>query len=277
MSTLGKIVTVLVVVAAVFVGAMAAGYVKVSTDYRAALEDVEGAVSKARDHNKALVSGIAAAEKEVVATREKAKADVAALQVRIGDLEDRIKDSRDDVANQDTILQGFKTDIAKLTEQLGNLTAESKELETRASEAKARADQYQADNNNLVKEIHEERMRRRDLENQVMQARERLAELEKMQNAMVQTGSVAGTRVTPLPAVNLNGMVTAVEAGTGMVQINLGASDGVVKEMTFLVQRGGRYMADLVVTKMDENSAIGYLKTVQGQVQEGDNVRYNVR
>ena len=144
--------------------------------------------------------------------------------------------------------------------------------------AKARADEYQEANARMAKEIHSLLTIRRDLESQLMQAQQRMAELEKSHRSLVQAGGEARTTtVAPLPAVNLSGVVTRVEPATGMVQIDIGASDGVVRDMTFLVQRGGRYMADLVVTKLDENTAIGVLRTVQGQVQEGDNVRYNVR
>ena len=278
MSTLGKIVTVLVVVAAVFVGAMAAGYVQVSTDYRAALENTQGHLQKARQYNEAWRASAAAARTETAEARRVGKVEADALRGRIEALNASIKQNRDDVVNRDSILSGLKADVAKLSEELTALNAKATTLADSESKAKARADEYQEANARMAKEIHSLLTIRRDLESQLMQAQQRMAELEKSHRSLVQAGGEARTTtVAPLPAVNLSGVVTRVEPATGMVQIDIGASDGVVRDMTFLVQRGGRYMADLVVTKLDENTAIGVLRTVQGQVQEGDNVRYNVR
>jgi hypothetical protein len=51
----------------------------------------------------------------------------------------------------------------------------------------------------------------------------------------------------------------------------------VVENMKFVVYRGSDYLADLVITKVDENTAVGRLEYKQSDVRRDDNVTYTVR
>ncbi len=275
MSTLGKIVTVLVVVAAVAVGAMSAVYVSVSTDYRATLQEVKGAVGEAREQNTALRASLTEAKGQLENLQLQKQKDVADYQTKLAEINADLTRVRGEVATRDATLQEVNTKIGNLKDGVDALNKDIAEVREAKNEAEKQAMQATDRNAELAKALYDATRQRNDLESQLMAAQQRMVELEKQLNSIPPEARPA--RVNPLPAVDLRGAVTRVDPANGMAQIDLGASDGVVTDMTFLVQRNGRYLGDLVVTKLDENTAIGRLQTVQGQIQEGDHVRYNVR
>ena len=87
--------------------------------------------------------------------------------------------------------------------------------------------------------------------------------------------AVSGTQETPVEAgAELRGVVTAVEqiSGDTLAMINVGAADGVVPNMKFLVHRGDNFLGTLVITKVDNRESAGRMSLRSGDIRVGDSV-----
>ena len=79
----------------------------------------------------------------------------------------------------------------------------------------------------------------------------------------------------PLPlSGKLDGIVTDVNLTAGVVQINLGSDDGVVKGMKFYVydKAHDKYLATLTIDKVAHDSAAGQLSIIRGRVEKESHV-----
>lgn len=75
---------------------------------------------------------------------------------------------------------------------------------------------------------------------------------------------------TPALAGGIHG--TVVDVSGNVVTISVGASDGVLKDMVFVVHRGHQYVGDLQVTMVDPNRAAGRPVGAAFTPQPGDQV-----
>ena len=117
-----------------------------------------------------------------------------------------------------------------------------------------------------------------DLRARVRGLEVQLSEIQKANVYLKQHAKVELPKTVPaLPTVDLSGVIREVDNGTNVAEISLGSSDQVVENMTFMVYRGNDYLADLVITKVDENTAVGRLEVKQSDVRRDDNVTYAVR
>jgi cell shape-determining protein MreC len=88
--------------------------------------------------------------------------------------------------------------------------------------------------------------------------------------------------ITPIAAptrsIALNGQVTAVDLRSRLLEISIGAAAGVRKDMTFHVVRGDRFVADILIMEVWPDRAVGILDIVQAglQPQAGDKVSTNL-
>ncbi len=70
--------------------------------------------------------------------------------------------------------------------------------------------------------------------------------------------------------VSLNGLIT--EVGESLVSLSIGSADGVTKNMVFHVTRGDEFICDIVVTDVDTDKAAGIMELKLQQPRIGDSV-----
>lgn len=203
--------------------------------------------------------------------------------------------------------------ITDLREELAGKTTQMADLRSRAATLQQEKDAIEAHLNRLtatvetqsiiVKTQGEEITRRRDESLQLMarsidledKLRESLSRLdvslaaqrtlqEQMQELREQlagggpnqpraSGEDAGP---PIPSPLVSGRVMSVVMGADgnrYVEVNLGSRDGVAENMKFLLARGGSFLGNLIITKVDLNRAVGFIELEQGQVMINDEVR----
>lgn len=76
--------------------------------------------------------------------------------------------------------------------------------------------------------------------------------------------------------INLLGLVTSVDLRNSMAGISIGAADGVMKNMKFHVTRGDEFICDIIITEVDTEEAVGVLDLVVQQPRVGDNAVTNL-
>ncbi|MBN2581857.1 MAG: hypothetical protein JXL80_02235 [Planctomycetes bacterium] len=278
MSTLGKIFTVLNVVAAIALCVLVVAYVKSSEKLNLRYEQASAGRAKAEEAWKAFQDALLNANTK---RNDLAKTYSLEIENKMGLIEqlrntnlalDRDKAQQQKELNElRTAVQGLDSNYAKLKADRDQLEESYKTQVSDATVLRQVNSDLKSQNQDLKQAVIDLRARIRGLEVQV-------SEMGKENTYLKQHAKVDLPKAVPaLPTVDLHGVVRDVDNGTNVAEISLGSSDQVVENMKFIVSRGSDYLADLVIMKVDENTAVGRLEYKQSDVRRDDNVTYTVR
>jgi len=275
LSTLGKILTVLVVLVSIAVAVLVSSEVVLRDNWKARWQEENRLYDKAlqqRDH--------------AVQQRDKAYADWEAhraqLEQQINTLTSNVNDKTNTISLLTEENKSQEKRLQELIEQLKGLKDSlAKEVATR--------DQYRNERDEAVKAKHEletmyaqldakHRAALDDIQNlkeNLRQAREELAAANsKLAHVATQPGVVIPQEVPPVPTRKIKGLVTSADNEARVAEINLGSDDGVVKGMKFYVynEDQSKYLATLQVSRVSNDSAAGELSVIRGDVKVNDHV-----
>jgi len=79
----------------------------------------------------------------------------------------------------------------------------------------------------------------------------------------------------PVRDISLKALVTAVDVKHSMASISIGSADGVKEGMKFHVTRGDEFICDILILDTDTEEAVGVLDLIQQQPKVGDNAATN--
>jgi hypothetical protein len=220
-------------------------YNRLESQLKGEVESAQQQVRKLEAERVALVdrnSGIQSELDQLKAERRDATAAVAATQVNNQRLADEVTGLRQDIrTNEQARDQAFATTL-QATEDLHQAAGELK--------------------NNIE--------RNRQLTDQV-----------SGMTAIMDAGGLDPN--TPPDAVvpTVDGLVSQVRqaAGAQLVEVTIGADDGLKQGNTVEVYRGGRYLGRLEIVKTSPDRSVGRVdrRFQQGQIQEGDRVATRLR
>ena len=275
MSTLGKILTVLVVLVSIAVGVLVTSEVVLRENWRQRYEE------EIRLFNKALEQRDTAFKQ-----RDKVKsdwdADAALKQQQIETLSNEVAL----VKNTNTTLRSENENqekrLQELTEQLKGLNESlAKEVAQRDAWRKERDDARKEKDDLLTMYTQLEAKHRTalaDLQNLKENFRQTAEKLAAAESRVVHYESLPGVKkaleVPALPTAKIQGMITKTDNEARVAEVNLGTDDGVVKGMKFFIYNRGqnKYLATLLVNRVSKNSAAGELSVIRGTVKVNDHV-----
>ena len=81
---------------------------------------------------------------------------------------------------------------------------------------------------------------------------------------------------TEVRDIALQGLVTAVDLKNSMATISIGTADGVKEGMRFHVTRGNEFLCDILIIDADAKESVGALELVQQQPNVGDTASTNL-
>lgn len=278
MSTLGKIFTVLNVVAAISLCVLVVGFVKSNEELKAKSDNLEVARRGLVEAREAFEDVVRIRNSEYVTMVSLLEQDIANKRSAIDALRTQNAGLDRDKQQLETRLNELKVAVEGLDKDFTDLQAKTTQLDE--SYKKQISDgtllrqvnsDLKSQNQDLKQAVLDLRVRVRGLEVQV-------SEIQRENVYLKQHAKVDLPKAVPaLPTVDLSGVIRDVDNGTNVAEISLGSSDQVVENMKFIVSRGSDYLADLVITKVDENTAVGRLEYKQTDVRRDDNVTYAVR
>jgi len=76
--------------------------------------------------------------------------------------------------------------------------------------------------------------------------------------------------------IGLKGRVTAVDTKNSMAEISIGTAHGVAEDMKFHVTRGDKFICDILILDVDTEKSVGILDLIQQIPKVGDNVSTNL-
>jgi hypothetical protein len=272
---LGKILTVLVVLVSVAVAVLVTTQVFLSQNWKDLYEKEVGLFNQAlqqRDN----------AFQQRDKTRGDWDADKAAKDQTINTLTDELNVRKGTITTLTTDKENQEKRLAELAETAKGLDTSLKSLITEK-------DAWRKERDDAMKKAEDLMTMNSDLEKQRRVAEADLAALkETLRQATEEKAAVESKiawilqnyhdvklpqQVPAVPSEKMKGIVTAADNEAKTATINLGADDGVVKGMKFLVYSAGdKYLATLTVGMVSKNSAAGDLSIIRGSVKANDNV-----
>lgn len=289
MSTLTKVLIILLTITSIFLCGIVVTYVAnadnykqkydtLNQNYRAAKENEDNAnrrfneLQKQKEDEKLkLGTEIAALKKQIVSLEANLKkselAREDALQ-RVNNWASIVKDFTETYDKQEVQLQKTLADLNSAQTTLIEEQAQHKETTTALMEQMAIVKQLEAESKRLVEE-------KADLQKKLDQL------LQQYGKTAVPTEPVTPiedkAQVAPATKdIDLKGRITEVNLETSLAAISIGKADGVEEKMRFHVTRGDTFICDIVILDVQPDKAVGFLDLVEQEPKVGDNVSTNL-
>ena len=293
MSTLTKVLIVLLTIASIFLCGIVVTYVASAVDYKEKYDGLRSGYEAAKRNednaNKQFNDLKAKTDEEKLALGEKA----GALQKQISDLEAKLKlaeIARDDAQRKADGWEAVVKDFSKTIE-----TNDKLRNDAIAQQQKTTADliKEQAEHEQTAAALKEKMAIIAVLEAKSKELLEEKTQLQKKLDGILREyGKVAAppvpvtamkeeARVAP-PAKNidLKGLITVVDMKNLLAEISIGEADGVEKGMRFHATRDDKFVCDVVILDVEPEKAVGWLELLQDapehQPRVNDQVRTNL-
>ena len=281
MSTLTKVLIVLLTFSSIFLCATVVNYVASADNYKEKYQNLNANYQAAKKNEDNAKTQLNTTIVEKDKNAEKLGQQIAALEDQISKLKTdlatalRNKDDADRKVNSwAAIVMDFSKTIENNEKLVKNAIAERDAKEAqRIKLDKELKDTTAAlmENMAIVKQLQDESKRlieeKTDLQN-------------KLDLYLQQYGKAVGepvpvtpekgavTMAPPVENINLNGSITDVDLKNLLAEISIGKADGVREGMRFHLTRGDRFICDMVVLDVWPEKAVGWLDLVQDKQQD---------
>ena len=290
MSTLTKILIVLLTLSSIFLCGIVVTYVANADNYRQKYNDIRTDKDSLSKKVKNLTKQVNEKIEQKRLLEDKLSSEIASLKAEIGKLQADLDNAEREKAvllqkvnNWTSIVQDFREtndDQGRLLEetldQLKKVQAEQikdrKELnETTAAliEKMAIVETLEARAKRLIEE-------KTELQNRLDRFLQPLGKVAAVPVPITPEKAVARPAKPAVEDIALQGLVTAVDLKNSMASISIGTADGVKEGMKFHVIRGDEFICDILIIDIDAEEAVGILELVQKQPKVGDNVSTNL-
>ncbi len=293
MSTLTKVLIVLLTIASIFLCGIVVTYVASAVDYKEKYDGLysgfQAAKQSENNANKQFNELKSKTDEEKLALGEK----VGALQQEIGSLEAKLKQAeiaRDDAQRKADGWEAVVKDFSKTIEtndQLRN-SAIAEQQKTTAELIKERAEHEQTSTALLEKmaiiSVLEDKSKRLLEEKTELQ--------NKLDGILREYGKVVAPAVAvtamkedarvapPTQNIDLKGLITVVDMKNLLAEISIGEADGVKEGMRFHATRSDKFVCDVVILDVEPEKAVGWLELLadapEHQPRVNDQVNTNL-
>jgi ABC-type transporter Mla subunit MlaD len=289
LSTLTKILILLLTVSSFILCGIVVTYVGTADNYRQKYDDLKADRDSLSKKVKSLNKQVNEKIDQAKQLEDKLNSEMAALRVEIGELQGQLKDAEREKASLlqkvnswASIVEDFSQTNDKQGQLLKNTLEELNEVQSEQIKQRRQLDETTVALVERMAIIETLEAEKRRLLEEKTDLQSRLDEyLRPFGKAAVAAVPVTPDRVRvrpapmPIPAVKdigLEGLVTAVDMKNSIAGISLGKVDGVKEGMKFHVTRGEEFLCDIVIIDVDAEEAVGVLDLVQQQPRIGDNV-----
>ena len=292
MSTLTKILIVLLTISSIFLCGIVVTYVANAEDYRQKYVDLNNRERAARENEDNAKRQLNLAIEDAGRREQKLKDDINALEIQVGQLETNLTevkrraDEKDLLANEweDLTIKFYDTN-EKLRQLLEDNLAELKKIQVELITE-------QREHKETTTALIEKMSIVAQLEEQTKRLLEQKTELQSKSDQFLQQFGKVVTAPVPITPIRekarvapvtrdiaLEGLIAEVDLENSLAQISIGAADGVKAGMRFHVVRGDEFICDILIFDVEAEKAIGVLELMEATQQRpraGDNVSTNL-
>lgn len=274
MTLLGKIFTVCILVASLFLMFVAMVVYATHTNWKEAYETLNANLQAERTAKDELETKYTNQISLLQAEQEAALQDVRKLETTRDELitqnaaiQKAVDELRQDERTYTELVKATEENNNRLTEEVANLRASIRENQTARDAAFSKTLQATSDLHVARGELQTTRDRNEQLTDDLARVTANFRE--------------GGDDPLGVVVPRVRGLVSAARRAEGsqLIEITIGADDGVHKGQTVEVFRGERYLGRAEILKTEPDKAVGRVlrQFQQGQIQEGDDVATKLR
>jgi hypothetical protein len=280
LSTLTKVLIVLLTISSIFLCGIVVTYVANAENYKQKYEDQNNSYQSAKRNESNAKTQLNSTIEEKNREAEKLKASIASLEEKnnklMADLANAQREKDDavrQVNNAVSVVKDFSATIENNQKLLKDALAErdAKEIE-RIKLDKELKDTTASlmENMAIVKQLQDESKRlleeKTSLQNKLDQYLRQYGKIIAEPSPVTpEKGAVS--LAPPVKNIDLNGSITEVDLKNLLAEISIGSADGVTEGMRFHLTRGDRFICDLVVLDVLPDKAVGWLDLIQEQAE----------
>jgi hypothetical protein len=284
LSTLTKILIVLLTVASIFLCGVVVTYIANAENYKEKYQGQQRALSAAKENaknlqeqlkektdehdrqKKQLNDKVASLENDLTVLKgntQLIEREKSELMLRVDNFGSYVEAFTETNTSQQNLLKATLDELDKTKTNLVKREKEIKELSAYLDEKMAIIDVLETDKKRLVEQKSE---LQNSLDNFLLAGGRQAGEPEPVTPEFTTIKTVA----PPAETIGLKGLVTEVDLKNSAAGISLGKVDGVKIGMIFHVTRGDEFIRDILIIDVDEKEAVGVLQLGNQNPKIGD-------
>jgi len=289
LSTLTKILIVLLTISTIALCAVVVTYVANADNFREKEQDAAGKLrtesqklkdlqqqfnqqntryQQTEDRLNGKIASLQAEVETLQANLANAEREKAALLQKVNDWTSITKDFYETNDKQGQLLQDT---LEKLKQVRADQIKQEKELKETSAvliEKMAVIENLEAEKKQLVEQ-------KTQLQTRLDQYLQPMGKFAAEPVTVTRRTDVPRMALPPPTDISLKALVTAVDMKHSMASISIGSADGVKEGMKFHVTRGDEFICDILILDTDTEEAVGVLDLIQQQPKVGDNAATN--
>ena len=292
MSTLTKVLIVLLTISSIFLCGIVVTYVSNADNYKKMYTDLRNAKLAAEENQKNAEKQLNSAIEEAGKQEQLLKKNISALQIQVDQLQTDLTNAQRKASEAEAQVSTWKdatekfvatnAEFKKLLEdtldELKSVDARRIQGDKELAETTAALIQKMAIIDTLETKSKLLLEEKTDLQNQLGS---RLQRSGQTVAAPVTVTPLKETARVAMPAVDigLNGLITTVDLDNSLAEISIGGANGVKQNMKFHVTRADKFICDIVILDVEPENAIGTLELMditKEQPKAGDTVSTNL-
>jgi myosin heavy subunit len=290
LSTLTKVLIILLTVFSIFLCGIVVTYVANAENYKQKYFNTSDELGASKEVERSAKQQLKEKIEQTDQQTKQLNEEINSLQMRIEQLQANLDASEREKAQ----LVQKVSDIAGVLETANQTATQQTQLFENAQKELDGTRALQIKQRNELQETTAELAEKMAIINTLEDRNKRLIEEKtelqtKLEQLLRQYGKVV-TPVEPMAArrpeirparpltreIGLKGLVTAVDLENSLAEISIGSADGVKEEMKFHVTRGDQFICDILILDVDTAKAVGILELVQQPPKVGDKVSTNL-
>jgi len=291
LSTLTKILIVLLTLSSIFLCGIVVTYVASADNYRQKYNELQTDRNGLREKVNDLTKQLGEKSQKNEQLEDKLNTEVTSLKSQIKELQTNISNAEREKAALVEKVNSWASitkDFSQTADTQGQLLKNTlEELNKVKTEQVKEHKEYNETSSALVEKMAVIE----SLETEKKRLLEAKADLQDKLDQLLQpmgktfaapvpvTPKIGEARPALAPVVtslSLQGVITAVDLKNSLVSISLGSADGVKEGMKFHITRGDEFICDVLIIDVDAKEAVGVLDLVQQQPKVGDNASTNL-
>lgn len=292
MSTLTKILMVLITISAIFLSGIVVTYVANADNYK---EQYDSLYARYQSEQQKRSSAEQQLEKTTELMNQVGKElndKITALNIRIEQIQGELDKAEREKSQLLQRVDGFAAEVATFTKTNQDQRTLLEETIKTWKSVEADLIREQSQHKETARLLLEKLAIISTLDEKNKRLLEENAALQsKLDQPMRQYGKVvapppsvtpirekARPAMVPLPTrdIGLKGRIANVDIKNKMAEISIGKAHGVAENMRFHVTRGDQFICDIVILDVEPEKAVGRLELVQYEPQPGDNISTNL-
>jgi len=290
LSTLTKVLVILLSISAIFLCAGVVTYVASADNYKQKYESQRNGLSAAQQRERQAQDDLNAAKQEYDRKEASLSTEIAGLKTQneqlaanltekdrqVSQLTARLESIAKDgqnvaiaMDNNQRILDNTLAELNKVQAEKIKLDKELKETTATLVEKMSVIDTLKTQNDRLVAE-------KADLDKKISQIMTQYGQTAPVTAPVVSRQDMVKPAAATTSDIGLKGVVTAVDTKNSLAEISIGSANGVRQDMKFHVTRGAEFVCDILILDVDADRAVGILDLVRQQPKAGDAVSTNL-